>query len=66
VLPAIVEAAARGLSGANLTVLNGASGVNEVLAGLIGQGASIFETLKHSTAPRPVPSPDGALAVTRS
>jgi uncharacterized membrane protein YqiK len=66
VLPAIVEAAARGLSGANLTVLNGASGVYEVLAGLIGQGASMFETLKHSVAPHPAPSPDGApLAVTR-
>lgn len=37
-LPALVEAAARGLAGANLTVLNGTQGVNEVVAGLVGQG----------------------------
>jgi flotillin len=47
-LPAIVEAAARGLSGANLTVLNGTQGVNEVMAGLIGQGASILDLLRRS------------------
>src|SRR6185437_3470691 len=39
-LPALVEAAARGLAGANLTVLNGTQGVNEVVAGLVGQGIS--------------------------
>src|SRR5712671_6616304 len=37
-LPELVEAAARGIAGSNLTVLNGAAGVNEVLAGLVGQG----------------------------
>jgi flotillin len=50
-LPALVEAAAGGLSGSNLTVLNGAQGVNEMLAGLVGQGLSILELLKNSTAP---------------
>ncbi|HZE51491.1 MAG TPA: SPFH domain-containing protein [Jatrophihabitantaceae bacterium] len=67
ILPAIVEAAARGLSGANLTVLNGASGVNEVLAGLITQGSSIFDMVKHSASPRPAPPSDGAVpaALTR-
>jgi flotillin len=49
-LPAIVEAAARGLAGANLTVLNGTQGVSEVMAGLVGQGMSIFELLKHAAA----------------
>ena len=49
-LPAIVEAAARGLAGANLTVLNGTEGVSEVVAGLVGQGMSIFELLKHAAA----------------
>jgi uncharacterized membrane protein YqiK len=49
-LPAIVEAAARGLAGANLTVLNGTQGVSEVVAGLVGQGMSIFELLKHAAA----------------
>jgi len=52
-----VEAAAHGLSGANLTVLNGASGVNEVLAGLIAQGSSIFDLVKHSASPRPAHRP---------
>jgi flotillin len=47
-LPAIVEAASRGLAGANLTVLNGTEGVSEVVAGLVGQGLSILELLKNA------------------
>jgi uncharacterized membrane protein YqiK len=50
VLPAMVEAAARGLTDANLTILNGTEGVSEVVAGLVGQGLSIFSTLAQSTA----------------
>jgi uncharacterized membrane protein YqiK len=50
-LPTIVEAAARGLAGANLTVLNGTTGVNEVVAGLVGQGISILDLLKKSAVP---------------
>jgi uncharacterized membrane protein YqiK len=57
-LPAIVEAAARALNGANLTVLNGAQGVNEVIAGLIGQGLTILETLKKTAALAPAISDD--------
>lgn len=49
-LPALVEAAARSISGSNLTILNGTQGVNEVLAGLVGQGLSILEVLRKSTA----------------
>jgi len=49
-LPAIVEAAARSLAGANLTVLNGAQGVNDVVAGLVGQGLGILDLLKKATA----------------
>jgi flotillin len=49
-LPALVEAASRGIAGSNLTVLNGAQGVNELLAGLVGQGLSILELLRNSTA----------------
>jgi len=60
-LPAIVEAAARGLAGANLTVLNGTQGVNEVVAGLVGQGVSILDLLKKSgMATAPVPGANGA------
>lgn len=49
-LPAIVEAAARSLAGANLTVLNGTQGVNELLTGLIGQGITVFDLLKKTAA----------------
>jgi len=37
-LPALVEAAARGLADSNLTILNGTQGVNDVVTGLVGQG----------------------------
>lgn len=60
-LPAIVEAAARGLAGANLTVLNGTQGVNEIVAGLVGQGLSILDLLKKSgMATAPAPSANGS------
>jgi flotillin len=70
ILPALVDAAARGLADSNLTVLNGTQGVNEVITGLVGQGLSILDTLKKSTAttgvrppaPATVPvTPDGRL-----
>jgi len=48
-LPSMVEAASRGLADAQLTILNGTEGVNEVMAGLIGQGLTILDTLKRST-----------------
>ncbi len=61
ILPALVEAAAGGLAESNLTILNGTQGVNEVVAGLVGQGLSIFDTLKkaapvtgNGTSPVPV------------
>ena len=73
ILPSLVEASARGLADSNLTVLNGTQGVNEVVAGLVGQGLSILDTLKQSTAvPRhaaPVPVPaveNGRLTVDAS
>jgi flotillin len=64
-LPVIVEAAARGLADANLTVLNGTQGVNEILAGFVGQGLSILDLLKKSaangnvTGTAPVPVTEG-------
>ncbi|RYJ27498.1 inner membrane protein YqiK [Streptomyces sp. L-9-10] len=48
-LPALADAAARGMSGANLTVLNGTDGVNDMAAGLVGQGVAILNSLKGST-----------------
>ena len=60
-LPAIVEAASRGLSGANLTVLNGTQGVNDVVAGLVGQGLTILDTLrKVAVIPATTASPSTA------
>jgi uncharacterized membrane protein YqiK len=61
-LPALVEAAARGLAGANLTVLNGTQGVNEVVAGLVGQGISILDLLKKSAVTPQPPSANGTAA----
>ena len=58
-LPALVEAAARGLAGANLTVLNGTQGVNEVVAGLVGQGISILDLLRKSAVTASAPSANG-------
>ena len=48
-LPALVDAAARGIAGSQLTILNGAQGVNEIVAGLVGQGLSILDVLRKST-----------------
>jgi uncharacterized membrane protein YqiK len=47
-LPLIVEKAAYGLAGANLTVLNGADGVGQMAAGLVGQGLAILESVRGS------------------
>jgi flotillin len=49
-LPEIVRQAATGLSGANLSVLNGADGLSEIAAGLVGQGLTILESVKKSLA----------------
>jgi flotillin len=55
-LPTLVAEAAKGITGSNLTILNGATGVSEVVTGVVGQGLSIYETLRKSLAP------NGALA----
>jgi flotillin len=67
-LPTLVEAAARSIAGSNLTILNGTQGVNEVLAGLVGQGLSILEVLRKSmtsasvdeSSPTPLAGTDGS------
>jgi len=50
VLPQMIGAAAQGLAGSNLTILNGADGVSQVLTELVGQGLAVLDTLKKSTA----------------
>ncbi|MFE9312215.1 SPFH domain-containing protein [Streptomyces sp. NPDC088353] len=52
-LPVLADAAARGLSGATLTVLNGATGVSEVASGIVGQGMAILDALRRSTTMPP-------------
>jgi flotillin len=47
-LPQIVKEAAAGLAGANVSVLNGADGLSEIAAGLVAQGLTILESVKHS------------------
>jgi flotillin len=49
-LPEIVRQAAQGLSGANLTVLNGTDGLGQVATGLVGQGLAIFDSLRGGLA----------------
>ena len=49
-LPQIVREAASGLSGANVNILNGADGLGEIAAGLVGQGLTILEAVKKNLA----------------
>ena len=52
-LPQIVREAAAGLAGANISVLNGADGLGEIAAGLVGQGLTILESVKRSLSGGP-------------
>jgi uncharacterized membrane protein YqiK len=67
-LPQIVKEAAGGLAGANVNVLNGAEGLSEVAASLVGQGLTIFDSIRKNlgqgdaaTATAPVTRPQAAL-----
>jgi len=55
ILPQLVEAAAKGIAGSNLTVLSGTDGVNQAVAGMVGQGISIYETLRNALVNMPPP-----------
>jgi flotillin len=46
-LPQIVREAAAGLAGANVNILNGADGLGEMAAGLVGQGMAILDSVKR-------------------
>lgn len=56
-LPELVRAASEGVRGSNLTILNGTEGVNQVVAGMVGYGLTIYDTLRKN-----VMSPNGAAA----
>lgn len=47
-LPQIVKEAASGLAGANVNVLNGADGLGEIAAGLVGQGLTILDSVRKN------------------
>jgi flotillin len=53
-LPQIVKEAAIGLSGANVSVLNGADGLGEIAAGLVSQGLTILESVRKGVGVPPV------------
>jgi flotillin len=48
-LPEMLRAAAEGLQGANLTVLNGAEGLSGVVASLAGQGMALLDAVRRGT-----------------
>jgi flotillin len=50
-LPEMLRAAAAGLQGANLTILDGAEGVNSVVASLAGQGMALLEAIRNGVKP---------------
>jgi uncharacterized membrane protein YqiK len=49
-LPVIAREAAQGLANANVNVLNGADGLGQITAGLVGQGLTIFDSIRESLA----------------
>ena len=59
IMPAIVASLAQGLNGANLSVVNGAEGVGQVVTGLVASGRSIYDALL-SAVPGAVPLPESA------
>jgi flotillin len=60
-LPQIVREAAGGLSGANVSVLNGADGLSEVAAGLVSQGMAILDAVKKGMGSNGQQPPPAAL-----
>ena len=55
-LPDLLRAAAVGLQGANVTVLNGAEGLSSVVASLAGQGMALLDAVRTGIAPATGPT----------
>ena len=68
-LPQIVREAAGGLAGANVNILNGADGLGEMAAGLVGQGMAILDSVKRglnaTDADNPADTDDGPRELTK-
>jgi flotillin len=56
-LPELLRAAAQGLQGANLTVLDGAEGLNSVVASLAAQGMAVLDAVRRGISPIPATEP---------
>jgi uncharacterized membrane protein YqiK len=56
-LPELLRAAAQGLQGANLTVLDGAEGLNSVVASLAAQGMALLDAVRKGMGPVPATEP---------
>lgn len=50
-LPDMLRAAAQGLQGANVTVLDGADGLNSVVASLAAQGMALLDSVRNGVRP---------------
>jgi flotillin len=59
-LPEMLRAAAQGLQGANVTVLDGAEGLNSVVASLAAQGMVLLESVRNGI--KPAVAPDNVTA----
>ncbi|MEY9874461.1 flotillin [Streptacidiphilus sp. MAP12-33] len=64
-LPLIVKEAAGGLAGANVNVLNGADGLGEIAAGLVGQGLTILDSVRQNLTATRTPTDGEGAARTR-
>ena len=56
-LPELLRAAAQGLQGANLTVLDGAEGLNSVVASLTAQGMTLLDAVRKGMGTVPATEP---------
>jgi uncharacterized membrane protein YqiK len=63
-LPELLRAAAQGLEGANLTVLDGAEGLNSVVASLAAQGMAVLEAVRNGMSQPPAAADQGAAVIT--
>ena len=59
-LPELLRVAAQGLQGANLTVLDGAEGLNSVVASLASQGMAVLDAIRNGMGPVPAAGAAGS------
>jgi flotillin len=59
-LPDMLRAVAEGLQGANVTVLDGADGLNKMAASLATQGMAILDVVRNGVAAANLPAPSPA------